>query len=230
MSVGCRIYQDFFRPDPKLVEAFRGIPVANIDDCMGRTAAVSAEIIPVGKKNVLGTAFTVKVAEGDNLMFHKAMDLAKPGDVIVIDAGGATQRSIFGELMAHYCKLRGIAGILVDGSIRDAEELAAMDLPVYARGVTPNGPYKNGPGEINTVISFAGKTVRPGDIVVGDGDGVLFIRPEEASEILKAVHAVMEKEKGIMDAQLRDGTYLRPWVDEKLREIGCEVYDVWPGV
>ena len=229
MGSRCRIFRDFVRPPHTLVEAFRGIPVANVDDCMGRTAAVRSEIVPMGKKEVLGVAFTVKVAEGDNLMFHKAMDLAKPGDVIVIDAGGCIQRSIFGELMAQYCKLRGIAGLLVDGSIRDAEEIAKMDYPVYARGVTPNGPYKNGPGEINTPISFGGQVVFPGDTVLGDGDGVLFLSPDEAPSVLKAARAVMEKEAAIAETQRRDGTYLRPWVDEKLQEIGCEICDFWPG-
>lgn len=223
MSIGCKIVLDFKRPSTELIERFREIPVANLDDCMGRTAAVRAEIVPMGKPKLLGPAFTVKVPEGDNLMFHKAMDLAKPGDVIVIDAGGSIQRSIFGELMAHYCKLRGIAGLAVDGSIRDAAEIAAMDYPVYARGVTPNGPYKNGPGEINTVISFGGKIVHPGDIVVADADGMLFVRPEEAEVLLKDANAVMEKEAKIMKTQLERGTYDRPWVDEKLKEIGCEI-------
>ena len=225
MSIGCKIVLNFPRPARTLVEQFQNIPVANLDDCMGRTAAVRAEIVPMGKPKLLGPAFTVKVPEGDNLMFHKAMDLAKPGDVIVIDAGGSIQRSIFGELMAHYCKLRGIAGIAVDGSIRDCAEIAAMDFPVYARGVTPNGPYKNGPGEIGTVISFGGRTVHPGDIVVADSDGLLFVRPDEAEGLLKAVNAVMEKEAKIMKTQLEDGTYIRPWVDEKLKEIGCEIID-----
>ena len=116
MSVGCKIIRDFQRPDPELVELFRGLPVANIDDNMERTAAVESSIVPVGKGQLLGTAFTVQVAQGDNLMFHAAMDMAKPGDVIVIDAGGFTERAIFGELMATYCKVRGIRGIVCDGA------------------------------------------------------------------------------------------------------------------
>lgn len=225
MSTGCKIIKDFKRPEKELVSRFKGIPVANIDDAMSRTAAVASAIKPVGKAELLGTAFTVKVPEGDNLMFHKAMDLAKEGDVIVIDAGGHTERSIFGELMTHYCKIRGIAGIIVDGSIRDAAEIAEMDYPVYARGVTPNGPYKNGPGEINTTISFGGVIVNPGDIVVGDSDGILFIRPGEAEKVLANTQAIMKKEAKIMETQLMDGTYPRPWVDEKLKEIGCEIID-----
>lgn len=118
MSIGCKIVKDFQRPAPELVTRFKDMPVANIDDNMGRIAAVDAAIEPIGYKGqLLGTAFTVRVPQGDNLMFHAAMDLAKPGDVIVIDAGGFTDRAIFGELMATYCKARGIKGIVCDGAI-----------------------------------------------------------------------------------------------------------------
>ena len=226
MSIGCRIIKDFDRPAPELVARFKGMPVANIDDNMGRIAAVDAAIEPIGYKGqLLGTAFTVRVPQGDNLMFHAAMDLAKPGDVIVIDAGGFTDRAIFGELMATYCKSRGIKGIVCDGAIRDRGGLADMeDFHVYARAATPNGPYKNGPGEINVPVVIGGKTVYPGDIVVGDDDGVLFIRPELANALADATLAVEEKEAGIMAHILNDGTYDRPWVEEKLEEIGCQVF------
>ena len=224
MSVGCKIIKTIKRPDRALVEAFKGMPVANIDDCMNRTAAVRSDICPLNKAPLLGTAFTVKVPEGDNLMFHAAMDMAQPGDVIVIDAGGFTDRAIFGELMATYCKARGIKGIVCDGAIRDRGGLAAMeDFHVYARSATPNGPYKNGPGEINVPVVIGGKLVRPGDIVVGDDDGVLFIDPAIAAELADATEAVEKKEADIMAHILGDGTYIRPWVDEKLKEISCEI-------
>lgn len=223
-NIGCKIIRDFPRPDAALVEAFRDLPVANIDDNMGRAAAVDAAIKPLGKGTLLGTAFTIRVPQGDNLMFHAAMDLARPGDVIVIDAGGFTDRAIFGELMAAYCKSRGIRGIVCDGAVRDCGGLAAMeDFLVYARAVTPNGPYKNGPGEINVPASVGGKLVRPGDIVAGDEDGVLFIDPADAEELAAATRTVGRKEADIMERILNDGTYFRPWVDEKLREIGCEI-------
>ena len=152
------------------------------------------------------------------------MDLAKPGDVIIIDAGGYTDRAIFGELMATYCKVRGVKGIVCDGAIRDFGGLAALaDFHVYARGATPNGPYKNGPGEINVPVVIGGKLVHPGDIVVGDDDGVLFIRPEEAAALADASAAVEKKEAGIMKRILEKGSYVRPWVDEKLAQIGCEI-------
>ena len=227
MSVGCKIIRDFQRPDPALVALFKDLPVANIDDNMNRTASVCSAIEPIGYKGqLLGTAFTVRVAQGDNLMFHAAMDLAKPGDVIVIDAGGFTERAIFGELMATYCKSRGIKGIVCDGAIRDRGGLAALeDFQVYARAAIPNGPYKNGPGEINTPVCIGGVTVYPGDIVVGDDDGVLFIRPENAEALAAATNAVQKKEADILAHILNDGTYVRPWVDAKLKEIGCEIID-----
>lgn len=222
-NVGFQIVSDFCRPEPRLVEAFRELPVANIDDCMNRTAAVDGAIRPVNKAKLLGPAFTVKVPEGDNLMFHKAMDMAKPGDVIVIDAGGDGKRAIFGALMINYCKARGLAGVIVDGAIRDYDELSQMDFPVYARAITPNGPYKNGPGEIGTTIAFGGKVVRPGDIIVGDADGIVVIRPEDAQELATRAKAVLEMENGILEKILNEGTYIRPWVDEKLKALGCQI-------
>jgi len=220
-NVGYSINLDYTRPDKALVELFRDIPVANIDDCMNRTAAVDGAIRPLNRTPLLGTAFTMQVPEGDNLMFHKAMDLAQPGDVIVIDAGGDTNRAIFGGLMISYCKVRDLAGVIVDGAVRDYRELADMDFPVYAKGVTPNGPYKNGPGTIGETISFGGKVVRPGDIIAGDEDGIIIIKPEEAEELHKAAQAVVAKEAAILDNILNHHSYVRPWVDEQLSKTGC---------
>lgn len=223
-NIGYKIVSDFPRPEKALVELFRDIPVANIDDCMNRTAAADGRIRPMNKNPLLGTAFTVQVAQGDNLMFHKAMDLAKPGDVIVIDAGGCTDRAIFGALMINYCRIRGIAGVIVDGAVRDVEELSEMaDIAVYAKGVTPDGPYKNGPGQINVPISFGGKVVCPGDIVVGDADGIIFIKPDQAEALAEKARAVVAKEADILDKILTEGTYIRPWVDELLEATGCQI-------
>lgn len=227
MSVGMKVIRDFKRPDPELVAQFEGMPVANIDDNMNRIAAVDSAIKPVGYKGqMVGTAFTIRCAQGDNLMLHAAMDMAKPGDIIVIDAGGFTERAIFGELMATYMKTRGIKGVICDGAIRDYGGLAALEgFNVYARSATPNGPYKNGPGEINTPIVCGGKIVYPGDIVVADDDGVLFVRPQDAEALIKATHAVEAKEADIMKHILEDGTYIRPWVDELMSKLGVEYID-----
>lgn len=226
MSKGCKIILDFDRPDRALVEQFAGLPVANIDDCMGRTAAMNYRIRPMNDSPLLGTAFTIKVPEGDNLMFHKAMDLAKPGDVFIIDAGGDPSRSIFGELMVSYCRVRGIAGIVVDGSIRDSDTIRTFtDFPVYAIGTTPNGPYKNGPGEINFPVSVGGQVICPGDILVGDGDSILVIKPEDAEELAKAAKAVKVKEEGQLEGIKTGKGFPRPFVDQILEQIGVEYVD-----
>ena len=222
MNIGCRIHTKIQRPPKEVVELFRDLPVANIDDCMNRTAALRYDIRPMNSGKLLGTAFTVKVAEGDNLMFHKAMDMAQPGEVFMIDAGGDPHRSIFGEIMVRYCIKRGIAGIVVDGSIRDYDSISEMDFPIYAKGVTPNGPYKNGPGEVGGIITIGGIVVYPGDIVVGDKDGVIVIRPEEAQEIAAKVKAFNENEVRTMARIEQEGLMPRPWVEQKLEALGVE--------
>lgn len=223
--IGCRIHTQMQRPPKELVELFRGLPVANIDDNMSRTAALRYDIRPIGKAPLLGVAFTVKVAEGDNLMFHKALNMAQPGDVFMIDAGGDPHRSIFGEIMVRYCEKQGFAGIVVDGSIRDSDSISHMAFPVYAKGVTPNGPYKNGPGEIGGIVTVGGIIVHPGDIVVGDADGVIVIRPDEAEELAAKVRAFNENEVISMERIAREGVLPRPWVDEKLNALGVEYVD-----
>ncbi|MDD3794404.1 MAG: RraA family protein [Lachnospiraceae bacterium] len=225
-KVGCLVVKDFKRPEKELVEKFEGAAVANLDDCMNRISAVHESLRPINKSKLLGTAFTVKVPEGDNLMFHLAMDLAKPGDVIVIDAGGDTRRSIFGELMVTYCRSRGIAGIIVDGSIRDTDAMSKLtDFNIYYKGITPDGPYKNGPGEINTPVVCGGRTVYPGDIVIGDEDGVIFVRPEDAKELLEKLETIQKNEAHILDVMEKEGTYIRPWVGEKLESLSVEYKD-----
>ncbi|APX71715.1 RraA family protein [Companilactobacillus allii] len=222
-NVGCQIISDFKRPSKDLINLFKDIPVANIDDCMNRQAAVSPDIKPMNKTPLLGPAFTVQVPQGDNLMFHKAMDLAKPGDVIVIDAAGGTRNAIFGEIMLTYCQSRGLAGVIVDGCVRDKAELNNMTIAAYAKAVVPNGPYKNGPGKINVPITFGGKVVKPGDIVVGDSDGLIFIDPNDAQYLAEKAHGIMEKEAKIKKTIRNDGEYSRPWVDDKLADINCNI-------
>lgn len=182
-NIGCRIFTDIPRPSKELVERFRGLPVANIGDSMNRIYCVDSGIRSMNGKYMLGVAYTLHLPSGDNLMLHKAIEMAQPGDVLLISAGGA-ERAYCGELMMMDCRNHGFAGCAVDGYIRDIDEISRMDFPVFARGVTPQGPYKNGPGEINVPIAFGGQVVFPGDIVVGDTDGMIFVRPSEAEDIL----------------------------------------------
>ena len=159
-------------------------------------------------------------------MFHKALDMAQPGDVLVIAARGSLSRALCGEIMATYARSRGLAGFIIDGCVRDRDELAQFtDFPVYARGVVPNGPYKNGPGEINFPVSVGGQVICPGDILVGDGDSVLVVKPEDAERVAKEAAAVQKKEQGQIADILAGKGFPRPFVDQVLEQIGVEYVD-----
>ena len=135
-----KINKNFKRVDKRVLEQFKGIPVANIDDVMGRMCAISSEIKAVNKGNMVGNAFTIRVGAGDNLFFHAALDLVKPGDVVLIDAGGYEDRAITGEIMISYIKKLGAKGIVIDGAIRDVDSLSKFkDFMVYAKSQTVRG-------------------------------------------------------------------------------------------
>lgn len=220
MSIGFLVKQDRPRPDKALVEAFSRIPVANISDNMNRMFAGGVPLRPLDPgMRLAGVALTVRTRPGDNLMLHKAIDMAEEGDVIVVDGGGDLNNSVFGEIMLRLSERRGIAGWVVDGAVRDFDVLS-KGMPVYARGVTHRGPYKEGPGEINVPVSVGGMVVNPGDIVVGDGDGVLAIPLAAAGEVLEKARAHNEREE-VMMRQIADGTIDRSWIDETLKAKGC---------
>ncbi|MCB1513159.1 MAG: RraA family protein, partial [Hyphomicrobiaceae bacterium] len=143
-----------------------------------------------------------------------------PGDVIVVDAGGDTTNALMGELMLAYAIKRGVAGFVLNGAIRDLDAFVATNLPTFAVGVTHRGPYKDGPGEINVPISLDGMVIAPGDIVIGDSDGVLAVPQAEAAEILKKTQAKQDAETRQMQA-IAQGTNDRSWVDAALKKLGC---------
>lgn len=229
-NIGCRIYTKINRPEKELVALFKDMPVANIADNMGRIACADKGLAPFNKARLLGPAFTVKVPQGDNLMFHKALDMAEPGDILVIAGFGCEDRALCGEIMIKYAMSKGIAGFVVDGGVRDAEYISEEDkFPVYARSVQPNGPYKNGPGEINVPVSVGGIIIFPGDILVGDADGLVVIRPQEAQELAAKTQRTMEIERKAF-SDIAAGVYDRKWVDNSLSNIKCEIIDAtWDG-
>lgn len=224
MNSGFRIFTKVTRPPNELVQGFRGIPVANIGDNMNRRACMDARLRPMNGAPLLGTAITVKASPGDNLMLYAAIEMAKPGDVIVLDAQAELSNAITGELMMSWAQTKGIAGVIVDGAVRDAETLKGMSMPVYAAGVTPNGPFKNGPGEVNVPISCGGQVVKPGDIIVGDGDGIIVIDPAEARDVLAKARATVDKETGIKSA-IKENAWDVSWVSKMLKEKGCEIVE-----
>jgi regulator of RNase E activity RraA len=168
-----------------------------------------------------GPALTVRAGPGDNLMAHKAIDIAEPGDVIVVDAGGYLGQAVIGEIMTSWAAKRGVAGFVVYGAIRDAGAIAAETFPVYACGVTHRGPYKNGPGEINVPVTLGDMVVQPGDIIVGDEDGLVAVPQADAEQVLNAARAQKKKEEATL-AAIAAGTVDRKWVDATLKQLGCE--------
>lgn len=211
------------RVDASIVEAFRLLPVANVSDCMSRMAAGGAQLRPYHSSGVLaGPALTVKTRPGDNLMIHKALQLAQPGDVIVVDGGGDLTNALIGELMVATAIRRGIAGFVMNGAIRDVDAIGAGTFPVYAAGVTHRGPYKDGPGEINVPISLNGMVVTPGDLILGDRDGLLCVPIDDAQKILKATQGKQDLEQ-VMMREIEQGTLDTLWIDAALKRLGVEV-------
>jgi RraA family protein len=223
MSACMRILDIPKRPDPQLVAEFAKMVTPHLSDSMERMYAGGPQLRPMHKEGKLaGPAFTVKVAPGDNLLVHKALDIAQPGDVIVVDAGGFADQAIIGELMTARAKQRGLGGLVIWGAIRDSAEIGAGTYPVFARSVTHRGPYKNGPGEINVPVVIGGMPVNPGDIIVGDADGLVAVPQDIAEQVLASAKAIITKEAEVMKQTL-DGTIDRSWVDKTLQAKGYQL-------
>lgn len=221
---GFRIKRRWDRVAPELVAAFAELPVANVSDVMHRLTGAGALARVHRSGGLAGPAFTLRGPPGDNLMLHKAIDMARPGDVIVMDAGASLANAITGELMITHAQQRGIAGFVIDGAVRDRDALAEINLPVYARGICHRGPYKNGPGEIGYPVSVGGMLVRPGDLMLGDGDGLLCVPPEGAEAVLERARAKAAAEAAQMETTLAGGLD-RGWVDRELEARGCRWED-----
>ena len=225
MAVGFRILKRTRKIGTEVVERFARLPVANVSDSMSRLTAGGARLRPMhGSGGLAGPALTVKTAPGDNLMVHKAIALAEPGDVIVVDAGGDLTNAITGEMMLMQMVKRGVAGLVINGAIRDAGFIRSQTFPVFAAGVTHRGPYKNGPGEINVAIAIDGMVIEPGDLIIGDDDGLLCVPFDQTEAVFKAATAKFEAEQKQM-ANIEAGTHDASWVDKQLRELKCEGMD-----
>ncbi|MEC8631099.1 MAG: RraA family protein [Pseudomonadota bacterium] len=225
MTIGFRILNRERVASKELVDAFAKLQVANVSDSMSRMTAAGPTLRPMHSSGgMAGVALTVKARPGDNLMLHKAIDMAVPGDVIVVDAGGDLANALMGELMLAYAIKRGVVGFVLNGAIRDLDNFRETNLPTYAAGVTHRGPYKDGPGEINVPVAIDGMVIHPGDIVIGDSDGVLSVPIDGAEEILKATEAKSAAEITQM-AAIEAGTNDRSWVDRVLKERGCILPD-----
>ncbi|GMU72982.1 MAG: RraA family protein [Burkholderiales bacterium] len=220
MTIGFRIAVAAARADDGLLDRFAEVPTAHASDCMHRMFAGGAALRPMhGGGKLVGSALTVRVRPGDNLMVHKAIDIARPRDVIVVDAGGDLTQAIVGELMMRHAQKRLVAGFVIHGAVRDSATIRSDSFPVYALGVTHRGPYKDGPGEINAPVAIGGMVVSPGDVIVGDEDGVVAVPLAQAEQVLALAAKHREREDRVM-RDILAGTVDRSWVDAALEARG----------
>lgn len=206
--------------DPLWMKAFRHIPASAVSDCLGRNVGGLGLKAFHGRGALLGSALTVRVRPGDNLMILKAMQMARPGDVLVVDGSSDLTRAVFGGIMRAMALKAGIVGVVINGAIRDVDEWQSGELPVYAIGSVHRGPSTDGGGEINVPVSCAGMLVNPGDLIVGDEDGVVAASRAELPELLSRCHALLEREKATL-AAIEAGTLDPDRFDALLRAKGC---------
>ena len=221
---GFRYRRNTRGPAPELVHRFGAFGAADVSDMMNRLYTMNPAIKPVTPRELrlLGPACTVKVFPGDNLMVHKSLDLANPGDVLVIDASSSMMTAVIGDLVSTKARHRGIAGVVVDGLVRDLDGILALgDFPVFARGTTPLGPLHRGPGEVNYPVSVGGIVVNPGDVIVGDADGVVVVPQESAESMLRRLDTRAAAAAEYQSAVAR-GEFSNAWVDTMLDGNGLE--------
>ena len=220
---GFRVLKRTRTVDAATVDRFRSLPVANVSDVMSRMVSGGSRLRPLHAGGVLaGPAVTVKTRPGDNLMIHKALDMTESGDVVVVDAGGDLTNALIGELMIAHAVKRGLAGIVIYGAVRDYGAIRAGSFPVFAAGVTHRGPYKDGPGEVNVAIAIDGMVIEPGDLILGDDDGLVSVPFAQTDEVYQAARKKHEAETKQMEA-IGLGQNDRSWVDTTLQRLGCQI-------
>lgn len=226
MSVECFLYPSTELPAPETIARIERLASSLVSDVSGRWAGAPG-ILPVAGlgtgRVIVGAALTVRTRPGDNLVVHKALDIARPGEVLVVAAGGATDRAILGGLMGQYASERQIAALVVDGAVRDRSDLERLAPPVFAAGISHLGPYKDGPGELRGSVSIAGMVVSDGDIIVADEDGIAVIPRSRLDEILGLAEAKLDAEAAEA-AAIATGTWDRSWIEQGLRvvEVGTD--------
>lgn len=205
--------------DTAAIEALRGLPTSVIGDVMGGRLVGTTALRPINRSSVstCGNAFTVRVRSGDNLLIHKALDMLESGDVLVVDGEGDTTRALVGEIMMTSARVRGAVAFVMDGAIRDVDAFEQHQFPCWARGISLRGPYKDGPGSINVSVTIGGMVVNPGDVIVGDGDGIIAVPGELAVHVATLAHAKVVHEQETI-AAIINGTYSSAWVDATLKQ------------
>jgi regulator of RNase E activity RraA len=222
---GFRVRQGIERPDEKTIAGLGRFETPAISDQLNRLYTMIPEIGNLTNEDltILGPAVTVRSYPGDNLMVHKSLDITRPGDVIVVDSHRSPLTAALGDLVSKKARHRGVAGFVVDGVIRDLPEIKRLgDFPVFARDVTPIGPMHRGPGEINYPIACGGVVVNPGDIIVGDLNGVVVVPREFAADLLHRLEERASAEAAY-NASVQSGNFSNAWVDDILSDSGVIV-------
>lgn len=219
-KIGFCINEDINRTDKDILGRLKEIGTCAISDAMKNLNTMHHAIKPIDDEiKFAGNAITVRLKSANNLMLQKAIGLVKEGDVIVVDTYSSASNSILGEMMATAALKNGVAGIVIDGGIRDILELKKMKAPIFAKSVTPALGDRQGLGEINTAISCGGVSVNPGDVVVADANGVVVIAQEAVEEVLKLAEEKVQQDNKWYE-EILNGVTVRPNVDEYLRTNG----------
>lgn len=220
---GFRVRKQFSRLPVEIMKGLGEFDTPAISDLMNRLYTMNPAIhnLSAPEKIIAGPACTVRVYPGDNMMVHKVLDVAAPGDIVVIDAGGSHLNAVLGDLVSNKAKFRGIQAFVIDGFVRDLPGIQEIHLPVFARGVTPIGPLHRGPGEINFPIQCGGIVVNPGDVIVGDTIGVVVIPREIATDLLERLIKHRDTEAEYC-AAVKRGEFSNEWVDTFLKGANCE--------
>jgi 4-hydroxy-4-methyl-2-oxoglutarate aldolase len=219
-----RIVRNIERPDPELVKKLGEYGVATVHEAQGRVGLMLPYMRPIyAEARIASPAVTVLCHPGDNLMFHAAIEVCKPGDVLVVATLSDSTDGFFGELLATSCRAHGIMGLVIHAGVRDVADLTAMQFPAFSRAISAQGTVKETPGYVNVDITCAGALVRPGDIIVGDVDGVVVVRREEAADVVRACDARLAKEaknrERLKNGELGLDMY---GLREKLKNLGVE--------
>ncbi len=222
-----QILRKILRADADVIQMLSVQGVATIHEAQGRTGLLNPSLRPIyPTAKVAGSAITISCQPGDNLMIHAAIEVCQPGDVLVVTTTSESTDGMFGELLATSCQAHGIVGLIIDAGVRDVADLTTMNFPVWAKAISAQGTVKATPGSVNIEVVCAGAIIRPGDIVVGDLDGVVVVKREQAATVVQLGQKRLEKE-AISRAKLQAGELGIDFygLRSKLQELGVEYLD-----